>query len=245
MQPRGSTLGVVLFFVLLLFVAGVTIYEAPWVSRAPAGPSQVPIVGRYELAQDDNGRTFTYPITSRFTVILDGAAYPMPPACVPAGVVGTISNVPAVPAPLAAARFEAVTPGTCVLTAGHWEATIVVTPESPTSGVAPDQGTAPYQSGISGQVTAGPSCPIVRSDTPCPDRPLQTVVTIYRARNPGQVYATVKTDTQGAYTISLPPGDYVATAGAGSTVPRCNPVSISVGPSGYARGNISCDTGIR
>lgn len=91
-------------------------------------PSATPS-SSYEITADDNGKTFSYGITSRFTVILDESKYPKKNlACSPDGIVGSISNIPSVKPPLYAARFEAVTAGTCLLKDGDFSVTILITP---------------------------------------------------------------------------------------------------------------------
>lgn len=82
----------------------------------------------FEIHEEDSGKTFTYSLTSRFTVILDGTKHPKENlSCEPEGIIGTISNIPAVSPPLYAARFEGTAPGTCVLADGDFSATIVIT----------------------------------------------------------------------------------------------------------------------
>ncbi len=107
---------------------------------------------------------------------------------------------------------------------------------------------APYRSGIRGTVMAGPTCPVERTppDPACADRPLQTNVSIFRRTDPTRVIATVRSSAQGAFQVSLPPGDYVVDAGNSQVIlPRCTPTSATVGAVGYTPIVISCDTGIR
>ncbi len=108
-------------------------------------------------------------------------------------------------------------------------------------------GFAEYHSGIRGTVMAGPTCPVERNppDPNCADRPLQTTVSISRAIDKTHVIATVPSDTQGAFQVSLPPGEYTVSASTGTMLPRCNPTDAIVGPTGYSVVAISCDTGIR
>ncbi|HEY4501530.1 MAG TPA: hypothetical protein VJJ20_00485 [Candidatus Paceibacterota bacterium] len=106
-------------------------------------------------------------------------------------------------------------------------------------------GFAAYNSGIRGTVMAGPTCPVERDppDPQCADKPLATTVAVSRAGS-SQVFATTKSDAQGVFEFSLPPGSYVVSAGEG-TLPRCNLVSATIGPSSYTSVSIECDTGIR
>jgi len=117
-----------------------------------------------------------------------------------------------------------------------------------TSGGGGGGGIAPYNSGIKGTVMAGPTCPVMRDppDPACADRPLQTTVSVARASDPARTVATAQSDSKGIFQLSLPPGDYVVTAGnPQAMLPRCNEASVTVGPAGYSAVTVSCDTGIR
>ncbi len=70
----------------------------------------------FELTASSTGSAFVYRLTSRFTVILDGDLYPKAElSCTPEGILGAISNIPAVQAPLYAVRYDGIAPGTCTL----------------------------------------------------------------------------------------------------------------------------------
>jgi hypothetical protein len=107
-------------------------------------------------------------------------------------------------------------------------------------------GIVAYSSGIEGTVSLGPTCPVERNppDPGCADKPYPTIVSVRHAGS-DPVFATVDSDTSGAFKISLPPGEYTITAGKGSMLPRCASVNVSVGPTDYVTAPISCDTGIR
>ena len=106
-------------------------------------------------------------------------------------------------------------------------------------------GILPYNSGIQGVVMAGPTCPVERDppDPACADRPLATNIIISR-KGSTQVFATVQSNAQGMFQISLPPGEYVV-SGGGQVFPRCSDAEVIVGQTGYTAVNMSCDTGIR
>lgn len=109
-------------------------------------------------------------------------------------------------------------------------------------------GFAEYHSGISGTVMLGPTCPVERNppDPECADRPYETEVVVYRAGDTTRVIASARSNAEGIYSFSLPPGQYVVGAGDGrSMLPRCTNESVTVPPAAYATANISCDTGIR
>ncbi|HUY69761.1 MAG TPA: hypothetical protein VMU70_01970 [Candidatus Tyrphobacter sp.] len=94
-------------------------------------PTPVPVVktvySQYTITALDNGNIFIYEPTSRLSVILDSRSYPKANlACQPAGILGTISNIPPVNPPFYAARFETLKKGNCLLKDGDFEVTIVV-----------------------------------------------------------------------------------------------------------------------
>ena len=83
--------------------------------------------GHYTITEKDKGKTLTYGLTTRFTVILDGKKYPKEKlSCAPDGVIGSVSNIPSVALPLYAARFEGVQIGTCTLKDGVFSVTIKI-----------------------------------------------------------------------------------------------------------------------
>jgi hypothetical protein len=83
----------------------------------------------YEITEADNGKTFTYTVTSRFSVILDGKKYPPADHSVaPTDIIGYISNVPSVDPPLQAVRYEGVNPGTCTIRNGDFAVTVIIVP---------------------------------------------------------------------------------------------------------------------
>lgn len=104
----------------------------------------------------------------------------------------------------------------------------------------------PYNSGVRGTVLLGPTCPVERipPDPACADRPYATTITVRHA-GASATFATGQSDATGAFTFSLPPGDYTLTASGGTVLPRCNPTDVSVPANGYITTDISCDTGIR
>ncbi len=92
-------------------------------------PGNSPVSDQYELTDKDNGKTFVYTVTSRFSVVLDAARYPVQAIhCTPDGIIGTITNLPSVAPPLAARRFQGVQPGQCELRNGDWSVMIVIRP---------------------------------------------------------------------------------------------------------------------
>lgn len=113
----------------------------------------------------------------------------------------------------------------------------------------PDTGTGsilPYNSGIRGTVMLGPTCPVERipPDPACADRPYQTLVAVFRANDPVHAFLFAKSDEEGAFSVTLPPGEYTLGAGE-SNLPRCDHPRVTVEPIGFSTTTIFCDTGIR
>lgn len=104
----------------------------------------------------------------------------------------------------------------------------------------------PYNSGVQGTVSLGPTCPVERvpPDPSCADKPYAAAVVVYRV-NSQSVFLMGNSNADGAFKFSLPPGSYTLKAISGNVFPRCTPVNVEVPASGYASIAISCDTGIR
>jgi len=112
---------------------------------------------------------------------------------------------------------------------------------------APDQGILPYHSGIEGTVTLSPTCPVEHNPPMpgCEPKAYQyALVAIFSAADLVHAKVLTKTDANGHFVASLPPGDYMVGAGD-SNLPRCTQVSATVGPTSYTQVTVSCDTGIR
>ena len=124
---------------------------------------------------------------------------------------------------LVAVTLLAAVASACELpsTVGHPEASATPTdtepprpPSSPTPGATgspwpteiPSSAT-PLLSGIFGEISIGPACPVLREDSPCPDRPYQAEVVVENAATREPV-VTVRADAEGRFQVSLPPGDY-------------------------------------
>jgi hypothetical protein len=82
-------------------------------------------------------------------------------------------------------------------------------------------------------VQAGPTCPVERPESPCPDRPVTDAKVIAKTRS-GRTVNTTQTDSRGAFKMRLPSGTYEVSA-----------KSRSVFAHRYTRVTITCDTGIR
>lgn len=108
-----------------------------------------------------------------------------------------------------------------------------------------NQGILPYKSGVSGVVTRGPVCPVMREgDNSCADQPFETEVYLYRASS-SEILATARSGKDGTFQFNIPPGDYTIDAKNDGISKTCSPVSVSIGPDEIESVIISCDTGIR
>ncbi len=64
----------------------------------------------------------------------------------------------------------------------------------------------PPDSGIEGQVLAGPQCPVVQAGSPCPDKPLAATIDVVWAD--GSEKVTFDTEEDGRFHVPLESGDY-------------------------------------
>ncbi|MDP2638993.1 MAG: Gmad2 immunoglobulin-like domain-containing protein [Candidatus Azambacteria bacterium] len=107
---------------------------------------------------------------------------------------------------------------------------------------------APYDSGVSGKVLLGPTCPVMR-DPPasqCADKPYATTVQVIAVgSSKSSPFATVESDQEGNYKIMLPPGEYGLQAVGKMPFPSCGTKNITIKPDTMVEINLSCDTGIR
>ncbi len=101
------------------------------------------------------------------------------------------------------------------------------------------------QSGITGTVLLGPTCPVVRNppDPQCADKPY-AVALIATAQNGNSVQ--FNSSSSGTFRVTLPPGTYSVSSAGTNFYPRCSSNgTITVLPNAFTTTTISCDTGIR
>lgn len=116
------------------------------------------------------------------------------------------------------------------------------------AGCGSDDAGARATSGVTGQVTLGPTCPVESAGTPCEDQPPANVVVIVSEGLPSEVHAagpTVArgaTNSEGSFRIAVPPGDYIVTAHAGMS---CELMDVRVLADTFVTVTVACDTGIR
>lgn len=94
---------------------------------------------------------------------------------------------------------------------------------------------------LSGIVTAGPTCPVERSDQPCPERPVAGAVVATNGSDREVGSAVI--DAAGRYALRLADGAYTLRVRTLGQFPTCPATAVDV--SGVSHADISCDTGIR
>lgn len=97
--------------------------------------------------------------------------------------------------------------------------------------------------GIQGKVLLGPMCPVLQSDSPCPDKPIKAEITVAAAD--GKIVATGHSGEDGSYRISVAPGSYTVTAKRPGKFGIGKPVTVEVLANTYVHLNLVVDSGIR
>jgi hypothetical protein len=103
------------------------------------------------------------------------------------------------------------------------------------------------ESGIEGQVSIGPMCPVERPDRPCPDKPFAASIELQNQDNQGN-HLTVRSGEDGSFRVKLPPGKYKLTPMApnpGAPPHAPPPQAVTVESGKYAHVTIKYDSGIR
>lgn len=115
--------------------------------------------------------------------------------------------------------------------------------KTPTPAVVPPK----LDSGVSGNVTIGPTCPVVRepADPNCADKPYKTTLVI-SSNIPGRgTGILVYTDGYGHFSQLQPPGTYTIRSQSDSVMPRLNPVTYEVMAHKVTTVDLVFDSGIR
>jgi len=103
------------------------------------------------------------------------------------------------------------------------------------------------ESGIEGQVSIGPMCPVERPDRPCPDKPFAASIEIQNLDDPSH-HLTIRSGEDGCFRVKLAPGKYKLTPMApnpGAPPHAPGPQAVTVEPGKYAHVMIKYDSGIR
>jgi hypothetical protein len=100
--------------------------------------------------------------------------------------------------------------------------------------------------GISGTVTAGPTCPVEQPGDPnCKPRPVPGASIVVRDAT-GSIVATVQSDAAGQFSVGLPPGSYtVESQPVAGFMSAPSPISVTVIANSQSRADLQFDTGIR
>jgi hypothetical protein len=101
----------------------------------------------------------------------------------------------------------------------------------------------PADSGIQGQVSIGPLCPVMQVGVPCPDRPYQATLTVLTPER--RRVARFLTDPQGHFRYALSPGSYILHPESPGVMPHAAEVQFKVLPGQFTQLAISYDSGIR
>ena len=125
-------------------------------------------------------------------------------------------------------------------------ASVLASPTGPTRPGATGTPIPAAGSGITGVTVVDGGCPVLRLDSPCPDRPLQARLIVTDAGS-GTVVATADTDPAGHFRLLLRPGRYLVRAvnPNGAPLPRTAPVTTTVTSGQYTTLTIRFDSGIR
>ncbi len=99
--------------------------------------------------------------------------------------------------------------------------------------------------GLTGRVLAGPTCPVVTTDDPCPDRPFSATFDVYDSRE--RLVTRFQSDAEGFFEVALRPGTYTIIPGESAPIihPRTQQQIVKVEPEGMTEVTLTFDTGIR
>jgi hypothetical protein len=101
------------------------------------------------------------------------------------------------------------------------------------------------KSGIMGQVTIGPVCPVERipPDPQCADKTYQASLRI--KNQVGKIVLSTKTNADGTFKFDLPAGQYTIENASTAVMPTLSPVEVVVDTNKYTEINLQFDSGIR
>jgi hypothetical protein len=124
-----------------------------------------------------------------------------------------------------------------------WSFAIALAVVSISGSAVASAGTPQHDSGITGEVRIGPTCPVERPGRVC-EKPYQATITIRREPTRTLV-ARVRSSASGHFRIGLAPGRYLLVGQNGRPYPRSAPQIATVHSHRYTAVQISYDSGIR
>lgn len=98
------------------------------------------------------------------------------------------------------------------------------------------------ETGIAGLATVGPTCPVERADSPCPDRPYEARITVWTGTT---MVAETRSGADGRFFVLVPPGEYRVVGESGSTFPHGTETTVTVVAGQMAEVALRFDSGIR
>lgn len=111
------------------------------------------------------------------------------------------------------------------------------------------------QSGVSGYIHMGPTCPVTRippetnvpPDPHCVDKPYANAAVTIRNKSNGALVNSTTAGADGKFTTNIAAGTYLISVSlqANGFLPRCNETEATVTANEMTSVDISCGTGIR
>jgi len=102
----------------------------------------------------------------------------------------------------------------------------------------------PSDSGIEGNVTIGPMCPVMQANNPCPDKPYQATLTVLTTTTRRKVIQ-FETEADGYFRVALAPGEYILHPESPNVMPYAAEIPFTVTNHQFTRVDVVYDSGIR
>jgi hypothetical protein len=134
-------------------------------------------------------------------------------------------------------------PGRSVLPAALATAAILSSCGAVAQGSGHPEAASEAKAVVVGQVLAGPACPVQRTDTPCPPRPVKNAKVQLRVA--GHVVSTGRTDARGSFRVLAPVGTVVVRATNVGLYPSRAVETVHLARGETAHVSLVLDSGIR